>query len=166
MIEHSIFVAGRPRTKGSLKPVHVKLGRGRCQVSLREDSAESTAWLRTMVAGIREQCGITVTRVGDGWQRTDGGQPWTGAVNVTAAFLFEREPSWPSHQTEYPTSRDIGDVDKLLRNLNDALTYSRLIEDDSLITGCTGRKYWVDDWSGEPAVAGVQARVTLWEAGA
>lgn len=138
-----MWVPGRPRTKGSLKPTHVRLGRGQCKVGLREDGEYSVPWKRQMIHCIRRRCLVTA---------------WPGAVEVHAFFRFEREGAKPpgrfpdgcpecggvgGHPAEcphsgleaWPTGRQYGDEDKLRRNLLDALTQSGLLADDSLVVG-------------------------------
>lgn len=118
----TVWVPGRPRTKGSLKPVHIRSGAGRCRVSLTESGGESEAWKKTMIATIR--AAAVCSR-------------WDTAVRVDALFLFEREAA--AHQDEvlhpWPTANQYGDEDKLRRNVLDALTQSGLIKDDALVLG-------------------------------
>jgi Holliday junction resolvase RusA-like endonuclease len=85
-----------------------------------------------------------------------------GAVEVRAEFLFERETGAdgkikPSSDTPWPSSIVWGDVDKLERNLLDALTQSGLIEDDRLVVAIQSRKRWVADAT---ETAGVRCIVT------
>ncbi len=135
----SFFVEGRARTKGSLTP-QPGYGKGGRKVIHMVDSPQSTAWLKAMVREIRKQCGIAPTA---GGRKIMGftPAPYEGPVAVTATFYFEREDI-PSHQTPFPTSIDIGDIDKLLRNLLDALTYSGLIKDDRLVVRSPADKCW------------------------
>lgn len=134
----AVWCAGRPRTKGSLKPVHVKMGAGRCRVSLTESGEYAIAWKTAMIAAIRAACVC---------------ERWPGPVRVDTFFRFEKlcEPDgvlpWPTRETgEFAH----GDEDKLRRNALDALTQSGLIADDSLVAGGENWKRWVDD--GEPGV--------------
>lgn len=128
----SLFVPGRPRTKGSLKPVHIRMGAGRCRVSLTESGEYAIAWKKDMMAAIRAACVC---------------ERWPGAVKVDTFFRFEKlcEPDrdgslpWPTRETgEYAH----GDEDKLRRNALDALTQSGLIFDDSLVVGGANWKRW------------------------
>lgn len=119
-----IEVTGRPRTKGSLKPVHVKVGPGKCRVGLTEDGEFSKPWKEHMMRAIIAAC--VVERFPD-------------AVRVDCDFRFERLASeerrgdlWPI-QPPGPTAQ--GDLDKLVRNVYDALTQSGLIKDDCLVIG-------------------------------
>ncbi len=149
----SFFVEGRARTKGSLTP-QPGYGKGGRKVIHMVDSEQSTAWLKTMVREIRKQCGIVPAAEG---RKIVGftPAPYDGAVSVHATFYFEREDK-PSHQTPFPTSIDIGDIDKLLRNLLDALTYSGLIKDDRLVVTSHPSKRWTGFDRNLP---GVQASV-------
>lgn len=134
----SFFVPGRARTKGSLKPVHIKVAPGRCRVSLTESGEESTAWKRTMIQAIKKQVAPA--------------EPYADPVQVHSFFRFARTLSlradakegevWPTHNTPWPTADDIGDEDKLRRNLLDALTQSSLIADDDLVIGGSNYKRW------------------------
>lgn len=148
-----VWCPGRPRTKGSLKPTHTRLGRGQCRVGLREDGEYSVPWKNAMINAIRRQCEV---------------HRWPGPVEVHAFFRFEREgtrppgrfdgpcpecgctgghPAWcPQSGLEaWPAGRQYGDEDKLRRNLLDALTQSGLIFDDSQVMGGLPWKRFVRD---------------------
>lgn len=125
-----LFVPGRPRTKGSLKPVHIRMGAGRCRVSLTESGEYAVAWKQDMIKAIRAACVC---------------ERYAGPVRVDTFFRFEKlcvpdqELPWPTRETgEYAH----GDEDKLRRNALDALTQSGLIFDDSLVTGGQNWKRW------------------------
>jgi len=139
-----LFVAGRPRTKGSLKPIHIRGGKGRpCRVSLTEDHEQATVWKKTMIRVLAPLSKVPALR--HSW-------PYPGPVEVHAFYRFERQATVlggvelampvPSHQTEWPTAMDIGDEDKLRRNLLDALTQSGLLADDRLVVGGQNWKRW------------------------
>jgi Holliday junction resolvase RusA-like endonuclease len=126
----SVFCPGRPRTKGSLKPVHVKMGAGRCRVSLTESGEYATAWKQQMISAIRAAC-VCVR--------------WSGPVRVDTFFRFEKlcapdeSLPWPVREKgEYAH----GDEDKLRRNALDALTQSGLILDDAQVVGGENWKRW------------------------
>jgi hypothetical protein len=143
-----LFVAGRPRTKGSLKPIHIRGGKGRpCRVSLTEDHEQATVWKKTMIAAIAPLARVP--------RRPQWDWPYAAPVEVHAFYRFEREQSQtmaaraaagdvpvPSHDTDWPTAMDIGDEDKLRRNLLDALVQSRLLADDRLVVGGMNYKRW------------------------
>lgn len=161
----SFFVPGRARTKGSMKPQVSRGPGGKLRVHLVESGRFSEAWKLRMIKAIWEQCGITPIRSGRKIVGFDP-EPFDGAVYVDGLFLFERERSvdvtkdgevWPSHDIPYPTADDIGDEDKLRRNLLDALTQSGLIKDDRLVVGphpslALNGKRWADDYAMSPGV--------------
>lgn len=130
-----VFVPGRPRTKGSLKPVHIRMGAGRCRVSLTESGQYAAEWKNEMIRAIRAQAGELCVRN-------------AFPVVVDTFFRFEKlcPPDealpWPTRETgEFAH----GDEDKLRRNALDALTQSGLILDDSLVVGGSNGKRWVRD---------------------
>lgn len=140
-----VFVPGRPRTKGSLKPVHIRSGARRCRVSLTESGEYAIAWKKTMIKAIRAACAC---------------ERWPGPVRVDTFFRFERltsaelselgewELSWPTRETgEYAH----GDEDKLRRNALDALTQSGLIFDDALVIGGENWKRFCRAGTTEPS---------------
>ncbi len=144
-----LFVPGRPRTKGSLKPMHTP-GRGgrKCRVGLTEDHALSTPWKNTMIKAIR----LAMRGTPDG-AVVSPVAPYVEAVEVHAFYRFEQERSVaartlgqvvPSHDTPWPTDGEIGDEDKLRRNVLDALTQSGLIADDRLVIGGSNWKRWCE----------------------
>jgi Holliday junction resolvase RusA-like endonuclease len=138
MIIARVFVEGRSRTKGSLKPVHIKIGAGRCKVSLTEDHALATPWKKKMIAQLLVQQGLLGLI-----------EPYAGPVEIHCFFRFAREEAagggvWPSHESLWPTAPDIGDEDKLRRNVLDALTQAHVIADDALSIGGMNYKRWCD----------------------
>jgi Holliday junction resolvase RusA-like endonuclease len=136
-----VFAPGRARTKGSMKPTHVRLGGGKCRVGLREDGEYSAAWKGRMIAAIRRQCEV---------------QAWPGPVRVFAEFIFWRE-GFAADECGWPVAHEYGDEDKLRRNLLDALTQSGLLADDALVIGGTN----VKRFAGEGEDAGVRFSVTV-----
>jgi Holliday junction resolvase RusA-like endonuclease len=117
-----------------MRPVHVKMGPGRCRVSLTESGEYSIAWKTTMIKALRASC-LCVA--------------WPGAVVVDTFFRFdasagqqrrrETQVSAPGAPAAWPVERSgayaHGDEDKLRRNVLDALTQSGLIADDCLVVG-------------------------------
>lgn len=140
----NLMIPGRPRTKGSLKPMHIRGSGGRpCKIGLTEDHALSKPWMQKMIRAMRAEY--------------RGGIPFLGAVVVQASFGFEREISIqmaaagaviPSHNTPWPTAIGIGDLDKLTRSVLDALTQSGVIADDCLVVAADVRKQWVSSLAG------------------
>ena len=130
-------VGGRPRTKGSLKVI---TPRGRRPI-LTEDHAYSKPWRKAIKVAIQRQIPDVL--------RADH-VPIGVPVAVTARFYFER--LGPAAQLlDFPVVNAgvnaNGDLDKLLRNLLDAMKDARLIADDSLIVDITAYKRWADEYS-------------------
>lgn len=126
-------VPGRPKPKGSLQPI-VSAGRYR---GMREGVEGSSAW-RTMVKQAAQRSNPHL--------RLRSHQPETGAVLLTVAFYFARPKSGQGLLLPWPTISDginaVGDTDKLIRNVGDALKDAGVIKDDSLIVGISSTKQW------------------------
>lgn len=128
------FVPGRSRTKGSLRPI---VDWARRTVRLIEDHPHSAPWRKTVIRRAT---------------RFIKAHPYTGPVRVDLVFVFEREIGkngdvWPSHDTPFPTALDIGDLDKLERNILDAIGRQRksgpgIIDDDRWVSSMASRKRW------------------------
>lgn len=130
-----VWVAGRARTKGSLRPVH-NLGTGR--VRLIEEVKESGPWRRAISnAVVRE---IAMPDAGKGRYRLREGFPWDGPVSVAVHCRFPRENG---DTADHPIDIRYGDSDKLLRNVLDALTDAKLYADDRQVTMVSLRKAFV-----------------------
>jgi Holliday junction resolvase RusA-like endonuclease len=135
-----IFIPGRARTKGSLKVIHIRGRAGaKCNAYLTEDHSTSKPWMRDMIVALKRE--------------RDGSVPCAEPVEVHLFFKFQRGAEttsprrsgnqiWPSHDTDWPTAVDIGDEDKLRRNVLDALTQSGVLADDRLSVGGMNYKRW------------------------
>lgn len=151
------WVQGRPRTKGSMKCVGQK-----GKHALIEDHKLSKPWRVTMTNEIRR----TIADAGYHGLPGDGGWiPYAGPTEVRITFFFERIVGvsgdvWPSHQTPYPESMDVGDLDKLDRNVLDALVSGGLIADDRFVCRIVSDKRWAA--KGNPG--GVQIQVLKYPA--
>lgn len=138
MIITELFIPGRPVTKGSLTRVGDRL----------TDTPQSKAWRRIMAGAIRDdlrrrgQAGI----VG----------PWPGPVDVYAAWFLPGDP----------LAVRAGDIDKLVRNLLDALSApterttdrslcAGAIVDDNQVQSLTSHK--LQDATAPGVVVGVAA---------
>ena len=116
------------------------------QHRLVESVADSTKWKLIMIREIRAFYGIVPIKNGQrvvGW---DDWTPYAGPIGVQATFTF-----WPEKgvtEDPYPTGRVYGDLDKLCRNLLDALQQSGLIKDDNLVASLSAVKRWCKE--GEP----------------
>lgn len=135
---------GRPRTKGSLRPIHIKVGPGRCRVSLTEDGEYSIPWKNEMIRMIRNQCEMT---------------RYAGPVVIDTFFRFEKLASQARRGGLWPVTKSgataHGDEDKLRRNVLDALVQAGLILDDCLSVGGQTWKRYADAGEG----AGVLIKV-------
>jgi len=127
-------VAGKPRPKGSM------VCQGGRQHHLVESVAGSKPWKLEMVRQIRDQLDIRPLKVGNrvtGW--AGGWVPLQGPITVQALFCFER----CGCELDYPmVPNDHGDLDKLCRNLGDALEMSGLIKNDAQIVQWIASKLW------------------------
>lgn len=151
-----LFVPGRPRTKGHMTPVHRRGTKGRpCTFGGAKDRPLLQAWMRTLGRGLQDQLGVELQRRGTPprVQRVDA-EPYAEPVEVHCFFRFDREESrreaaeqgevWPSHATEWPTAKSVGDEDTLRRAVLDALVKSGVIKDDSLSVGGMNYKRWCE----------------------
>lgn len=66
--------------------------------------------------------------------------PLDGPLSVEIVFTVRKPASAPKTRITWPTTRDSGDIDKLLRSSLDALTTAGAIADDSRIIEITARK--------------------------
>lgn len=108
------FIPGVPKPQGSKSA-----GVGRSgKAFLREDNKGTKPWRKRMVEQLQG----------------DDGKPlivFDSAVWVRLRFVFVRPKSHPL--MSLPTSKRLGDVDKLTRNVLDALTQAGVIADDKFV---------------------------------
>jgi len=118
-------VTGSAMPKGSQKVI---TARGRKPV-MKPDNPESAWWQRHVAITVQQDARCP----GPGW-------PTLLPVQVSCVFLLGRAFSC---EDEEPTGHDIGDVDKLCRNVGDALEMAGLIKDDKqVITWDGSYKAW------------------------
>lgn len=143
-----LWVLERPRPKGSLV--------GRClrnsthTVVMREQAKDSERFRKAVSGAARDALRVVPD------QRSD---LYAGPVAVRLDFYLPRqqavrngEPTGeavPSHMTPYPTAKSLADVDKLARNVLDALTGTVLV-DDSQVVDLHVRKFWGSPDGDEP----------------
>lgn len=127
-----LWIPGVPRTKGSLTVVNAGGGRSGRKAHV-EDTPESVRWRMLMVDMLRR----------DQARRGIIDQPYPGAVHVSAIF-YQRVEDLTRKVAES------GDLDKLLRNLFDALSVNKdsrkgagVICDDMQITKLVSEKAMV-----------------------
>ncbi|WKD36553.1 RusA family crossover junction endodeoxyribonuclease [Streptomyces xanthophaeus] len=121
----------RPAPQGSKRHV----GRGR----LIEQSTRVRPWREAVETAVRKAMTIRHAIKHGG---VPGGpyDPLDGPLSVEIAFTVRKPASAPKYRLTWPTTRDSGDLDKLLRSTFDALTTSGAIADDSRIVEVTARK--------------------------
>lgn len=123
-------VNGLPKTKGSMRYI----GSGR----MVEGNRGSKDW-RTMVAeSAFAEIGGVDGKVPDGFPVTNV------PLHIDAIFRFPRPKS---KKRGSPITRATGDIDKLLRNILDALQDAGIVGDDAQFTSCTASKQYVADQS-------------------
>lgn len=116
----TITVAGhRPAPQGSKRHI----GQGR----LIEQSRRVKPW-RTAVAEAVAPFTLSLEA------------PLDGPLSVEITFTVRKPASAPKTRITWPTTRDSGDLDKLLRSTFDALTEAGAIADDSRIVEVVARK--------------------------
>jgi Holliday junction resolvase RusA-like endonuclease len=127
------WVSGLPKPKGSLRPV----GRLGQKARLIEQVDPKGVWKTAIKA--------------EALKHVDG-EPYTGPVQARLSFYFPK-PQKPRHAQ--PTTRTSGDVDKLQRNVFDALqtkSGAGLIQDDSQIVHVIAEKHYVNMNTPEPGI--------------
>jgi Holliday junction resolvase RusA-like endonuclease len=158
MILAQFRAGGRPRTKGSLRPICTRDRRH--TVHLEEEVEESKFWRKVVARACREH------------QLATNGKflQYIGPVEVRLVFFFPRTEAKragagtgmpiPTHATEWPIHITLGDADKLARNVLDALSTpkrrqdapltSALLADDSQVVKLSVAKFWstADNWPG------------------
>ena len=129
-------VNGTPGAQGSKRHV----GRG----ILVESSSKVKPWRADVKAAAENAVDVLA--------KFEPFQPFDGPVHATITFRFRRPKS--HHRTgrnahllrddapTFPTGRNLGDLDKLLRSTFDALTAAGVITDDSLIARDSSWKTW------------------------
>lgn len=90
-------------------------------------------------------------------------QPLDGPLSVEVVFTVRKPTSAPKTRTTWPTTRDSGDIDKLLRSTFDALGTARAISDDSRIVEVAARK--VHPSEGLDALDEPGAVIRIWQLG-
>lgn len=114
------FVEGVPRPKGSMK----EQGRGHLVQSVKG----SSAWGQAVAVAVRKV-----------WTA----EPILGPVSVSLQFWFVAA-DWPGtyRMDPRPTGQSVGDLDKLERNVLDALTRAGVWKDDRQVVEMQSSKLW------------------------
>lgn len=115
----TVVVYGQAKPKGSLRHV----GHGR----LLEQVAGSGAWRADVAAAARAVMARPGAPTG----------PLDGPLAVDATVTMQRPKSAPARRETWPATRFFGDIDKIARNLLDALVDGAVIVDDSRVVDLT-----------------------------
>jgi Holliday junction resolvase RusA-like endonuclease len=111
--EFVVVVRGDPAPQGSKELMRGKGGKP----FMVESSKRVDPWRKAIVAACLTE---------DGAPR----MTFTGPVAVGVAFMFRQAKS---NEDDYPTGQNVGDVDKLIRAVYDALKMAGVIEDDRYV---------------------------------
>lgn len=132
----SLWVQGRPATKGSMKCLGARTKGGKH--ILVESHGTAQPWRTRMTNSIVREVKAS-PEIDGGWR------PYVGGMRVTAHFRYERNGptaqllSWPMVEAGENAN---GDLDKLLRNLLDSLQGSGLIKNDAHVVEIVSSKEW------------------------
>jgi len=139
-----VFTAyGAPKPKGSMK--HIGNGRMKEQLEGSKPWRECVKWAAMEAIAAREG--------------TDPFATLDGPLEVDVVFSFAKPKSAPKTRRTWPVTRSSGDVDKLLRNLLDALVDAAVMGDDSQVVSVTARKAFVGEHPSNLARPGAQVTV-------
>lgn len=148
-------VYGAAAPQGSKKHV----GRG----IMVESSKRLAPWREDVKVRAEEAISAWENQRRAAWDTASIWEPLTGPVEVDIAFRFARpashygtgrnagrlRPSAP----ERPTSKNLGDIEKLVRAVHDALTAAGVWKDDAQVVTLSASKRWCDDLTPRPGVA-------------
>jgi Holliday junction resolvase RusA-like endonuclease len=142
----STFIPGHARPKGSLEPQMVRAGNGKLTGRVRmNETPQSRLWRRTVADHVSEL----------GWETL------VGPCVVEMTFWFD--PACVAHrltqwdEEDYPTHPHIGDLDKLVRNVLDALQDAEVYTNDRQVVGLADTtKRWARPWYDERAGLGLR----------
>lgn len=139
----TFFVPGKPRPKGSLRPELYRGKGGALKVRMVEQVEEGPRWRKRAAKAAQVAAfGADATKIPAGW-------PSVLPVEVRVMFVFDRRTASGTSGLDEPTdSSRFGDLDKLQRNLGDALKDAHLIADDGQIAHWDATKRFAND--GEP----------------
>lgn len=136
-------VAGRARPKGSLVGIPIKTRGGRTVVKMKEQSTDGPLWRRHVAVAARAAIAAAGGFGGEGGVT---GFPTLLPVLVKMRFGFERVRGTKVEGADYaPISGYFGDLDKLVRNVLDALTDGGVYGDDRQVTRVEAVKRYVAD---------------------
>lgn len=150
----SVWVPGHPRTKGSL--TGGRTGAGGVRLA---DSTLSRQWRAAICDVLVPEITDPVVKRGKTWRQLRPGWPRRDVpIAVSAWFWFERPVLGRGAE---PIGRQYGDLDKLVRNVLDALQDSGVYADDAQVQRLmeVGKSFC---GFGEHS-RGEGAQITVWE---
>lgn len=136
----------RPAPQGSKRHV----GHGR----LLEQSKRVAPWRVAVEAAAKNAMNAR-------WLAGGGEESLDGPLSVEIVFTVRKPASAPKRRVTWPTTRDSGDIDKLLRSTFDALTTGGAIADDSRVVEVTARKVFPGE--GLDALDAPGAVIRVWK---
>jgi len=137
----NFWVPGPPKTKGSLDVVNSGRAGGR---PVLQDSPASKRWRKLVAYAAERERNSEVIPISAPLSRVMTGWPLIGPVAVDLEFVLSGDP----------IAVRSGDLDKLYRNVLDALTDAGVYEDDVQVVRLSGSK----TGDGDP---GVRVRVVI-----
>jgi len=106
-----------------------------------EQVAGSKGWRETVAATVLRRLGAVPGPTGPvAWWT-----PWEGAVAVRLRVWLPRPVTGRGATSPWPIAKTDGDLDKLERNIGDALTDTAVIRDDTQIVHWDAWKAWAVD---------------------
>ena len=128
----TIVVHGRPAPQGSKKYAGHRRNSasGRISAVLVEQSKRVKPWRALVTAATRE----AIATGGANYQ------PLDGPLEAEVVFTVRKPASAPKRRRTWPTTRDSGDLDKLLRSTFDGIADGQAVVDDARIIRVTATK--------------------------
>jgi Holliday junction resolvase RusA-like endonuclease len=133
----TIVVHGRPAPQGSKKYAGHRRNSasGRISAVLVEQSKRVKPWRAQVMAAAREA--LTVSHIGAVPIHLP---PLDGPLEAEVIFTVRKPASAPKRRRTWPTTRDSGDIDKLLRSTFDGIADAQAVADDARIIDVHARK--------------------------
>jgi Holliday junction resolvase RusA-like endonuclease len=133
----TIVVHGRPAPQGSKKYAGHRRNSasGRVSAVLVEQSKRVKPW-RTLVTAATREARI-VSHIGNVPIHLP---TLDGPLEAEVVFTVRKPASAPKRRRTWPTTRDSGDLDKLLRSTFDGIADAQAVADDARIIAVTARK--------------------------
>ncbi|MER6092508.1 RusA family crossover junction endodeoxyribonuclease [Streptomyces bluensis] len=127
----TIVVHGRPAPQGSKKYAGHRRNSasGRVSAVLVEQSKRVKPWRALVTAATRQALATA-----------PGVFPLDGPLGAEIVFTVRKPASAPKRRRTWPTTRDSGDLDKLLRSTFDGIADAQAVVDDSRIIRVTATK--------------------------